>query len=77
MAGSVVSRACSETTIGAGDVTNYWDFCHRMVEVKDLGHRYLFHYISLVVFARHSLMSLVLLTAAGNARNPLQSSAIH
>lgn len=36
--GSVRSMACSESTIGAGDNTAYWDFSHRLVEVKDLGH---------------------------------------
>ncbi len=39
MAGTMVSMACSEMTIGAGDDTNYWDFQHRTVERKDLGHR--------------------------------------
>jgi hypothetical protein len=38
MAGSAVSKACSENTIGAGDETGYWDFTHRSVEVNDLGH---------------------------------------
>ena len=33
------SMACSETTIGAGDETGYWDYQHRVVEKKDLGHR--------------------------------------
>lgn len=35
---SNVSMACSETTIGAGDRTDYWDFQHRTVVMKDLGH---------------------------------------
>lgn len=39
LAGSVVSMACSETTIGAGDDTGYWDFQHRRCERKDLAHR--------------------------------------
>jgi len=39
LAGSTFSMACSETTIGAGDETGYWDFQHRKVEQKDLGHR--------------------------------------
>ena len=26
---SVVSMACSESTIGAGDATAYWDYQHR------------------------------------------------
>ena len=39
MAGTTISMACSEYTIGAGDDTGYWDFQHRTVEVKDLGHR--------------------------------------
>ncbi|GMI20515.1 hypothetical protein TrRE_jg7862 [Triparma retinervis] len=38
MAGSVVSQACSEVTIGAGDNTGYWDFCHRKTTKADLGH---------------------------------------
>lgn len=38
MAGSVMSMACSETTIGAGDDTTYWDFQHRTVQKKDIGH---------------------------------------
>lgn len=38
MAGSTVSHACSEVTIGAGDDTGYWDFCHRAATKKDLGH---------------------------------------
>ena len=33
------SMACSESTIGAGDETAYWDYQHRVVEKKDLGHR--------------------------------------
>jgi hypothetical protein len=37
--GVALSRACSETTIGAGDQTAYWDFQHRTVAVTDLGHR--------------------------------------
>ena len=36
--GSVYSMACSETTIGAGDNTAYWDFQHRKAVAKDLGH---------------------------------------
>uniref|UniRef100_A0A7S1CF73 Uncharacterized protein n=1 Tax=Bicosoecida sp. CB-2014 TaxID=1486930 RepID=A0A7S1CF73_9STRA len=36
---TVVSMACSEATIGAGDATGYWDFAHRSVERSDLGHR--------------------------------------
>ena len=39
MAGTTISMACSEHTIGAGDDTGYWDFQHRTVEAKDLGHR--------------------------------------
>mmetsp|Transcript_14 Transcript_14/g.16 ORF Transcript_14/g.16 Transcript_14/m.16 type:complete len:232 (+) Transcript_14:386-1081(+) len=38
MAGTVMSAACSESTIGAGDNTEYWDFQHRSVTAKDLGH---------------------------------------
>jgi len=38
MAGTVISRACSEVTIGAGDDTGYWDFQHRAVTKSDLGH---------------------------------------
>ena len=38
MAGTAVSMACSEDTIGAGDDTEYWDFQHRTVTAKDLGH---------------------------------------
>ncbi|CAJ1415092.1 unnamed protein product [Effrenium voratum] len=49
--GSVASRApshhpsvqssvgLSEATLGAGDDTAYWDFQHRQVEKKDLGHK--------------------------------------
>jgi hypothetical protein len=33
-----MSEACSELTIGAGDATEYWDFQHRAVTKKDLGH---------------------------------------
>ena len=33
------SLACSESTIGAGDNTGYWDYQHRKVEKGDLGHR--------------------------------------
>jgi hypothetical protein len=33
-----VSEACSESTIGAGDDTEYWDFQHRTSTKKDLGH---------------------------------------
>lgn len=39
LAGSMVSMACSEATIGAGDDTGYWDFQHRRCEKKDLAHR--------------------------------------
>jgi hypothetical protein len=35
---STYSMACSEITIGAGDNTAYWDFQHRTVVMKDLGH---------------------------------------
>lgn len=35
---SSYSMACSEITIGAGDNTGYWDFQHRTVTAKDLGH---------------------------------------
>jgi hypothetical protein len=38
LAGSAVSLACSESTIGAGDNTAYWDFQHRAVRRTDLGH---------------------------------------
>jgi hypothetical protein len=38
LAGSSISQACSEVTIGAGDDTEYWDFQHRTVTAKDLGH---------------------------------------
>jgi len=38
MAGSVVSMACSEVTIGAGDNTGYWDYLHRKTIKADLGH---------------------------------------
>eukprot|EP00913_Durusdinium_trenchii_P003530 g3266.t1 len=50
-AGSVASKApslhpsvassmgLSEVTLGAGDDTAYWDFQHRKVEKKDLGHK--------------------------------------
>ena len=38
IAGTAVSVACSEDTIGAGDDTEYWDFQHRTVTAKDLGH---------------------------------------
>ena len=34
----MVSSACSESTIGAGDDTAYWDFQHRVVTRTDLGH---------------------------------------
>ena len=30
IAGSDVSSACSLSTIGAGDATDYWDFAHRV-----------------------------------------------
>jgi len=33
------SVGLSESTIGAGDDTAYWDFQHRKVEKKDLGHK--------------------------------------
>ena len=39
MAGTAVSMACSEVTIGAGDDTAYWDFQHRCAEKSDLGHK--------------------------------------
>ena len=39
MAGTVVSRACSESTVGAGDATEYWDYQHRAATRADLGHR--------------------------------------
>lgn len=32
------SAACSESTIGAGDETAYWDYRHRETFIKDLGH---------------------------------------
>ena len=35
---SAYSMGCSETTIGAGDNTSYWDFQHRAATMKDLGH---------------------------------------
>ena len=35
---STYSAACSEATIGAGDETGYWDYQHREVVIKDLGH---------------------------------------
>ena len=38
IAHSTFSLACSEVTIGAGDQTGYWDFMHRSVTQKDLGH---------------------------------------
>lgn len=38
MSGSVVSRACSAISIGAGDDTGYWDYAHRQATKKDLGH---------------------------------------
>jgi hypothetical protein len=38
LAGTAISQACSEVTIGAGDDTEYWDFQHRAVTAKDLGH---------------------------------------
>jgi len=38
MAGTVISKACSEVTIGAGDGTGYWDFQHRAATRGDLGH---------------------------------------
>merc|ERR1719359_1129869 len=34
-----LSVGCSEATVGAGDDTRYWDFQHRRVEKKDLGHK--------------------------------------
>lgn len=34
-----VSLGLSESTIGAGDDTAYWDYQHRQVEKKDLGHK--------------------------------------
>lgn len=33
------SAGLSEVTIGAGDDTAYWDFQHRKIEKRDLGHR--------------------------------------
>ena len=33
------SIGLSESTLGAGDDTAYWDFQHRKVEKKDLGHK--------------------------------------
>ena len=39
MAGTVISKACSEVTIGAGDETGYWDYQHREATKADLGHR--------------------------------------
>lgn len=39
LAGSTASTALSESTIGAGDDTGYWDFAHRTVEKGDLAHR--------------------------------------
>lgn len=39
VAGTHVSMALSEVTIGAGDATGYWDFAHRTVEKGDLAHR--------------------------------------
>lgn len=38
VAGTAVSMACSEVTIGAGDATGYWDYQHREVTKADLGH---------------------------------------
>ena len=38
LAGTAISMACSDATIGAGDDTEYWDFQHRAVTAKDLGH---------------------------------------
>lgn len=38
LAGTAISLACSEVTIGAGDDTEYWDFQHRAATAKDLGH---------------------------------------
>ena len=31
VAGSTVSLSCSDVTIGAGDATDYWDYCHRYI----------------------------------------------
>jgi len=40
LAGSVArSQACSESTIGAGDSTKYWDYQHRVTMRSDLGHK--------------------------------------
>eukprot|EP00927_Polykrikos_kofoidii_P070813 TRINITY_DN67197_c0_g1_i1.p1 TRINITY_DN67197_c0_g1~~TRINITY_DN67197_c0_g1_i1.p1 ORF type:complete len:342 (+),score=46.02 TRINITY_DN67197_c0_g1_i1:73-1098(+) len=39
VAGSTRSMGCSETTIGAGDDTGYWDYQHRSATKGDLGHR--------------------------------------
>jgi hypothetical protein len=36
---SSYSAACSEVTVGAGDETGYWDYRHRVVNIKDLGHK--------------------------------------
>ncbi|CAD7950724.1 unnamed protein product [Amoebophrya sp. A120] len=36
--GKAFSLACSETTIGAGDETMYWDYQHRLAQRSDLGH---------------------------------------
>ena len=38
VAGTTISMACSEVTIGAGDDTGYWDYKHREVTRSDLGH---------------------------------------
>lgn len=35
---SSYSAGCSEITVGAGDETGYWDYQHRDVTMKDLGH---------------------------------------
>lgn len=39
MRSRAVSEACSTATIGAGDATRYWDYCHRVTEKTDLGHK--------------------------------------
>ena len=38
IAGTAISMACSEVTIGAGDDTGYWDYKHRESTRSDLGH---------------------------------------
>ena len=36
---SGMSEACHPETIGAGDMTQYWDFQHREAQRNDLGHK--------------------------------------